>query len=213
MRTRVAATLIFRAPKPLFNTDLTKQFANYCECLQIAEIRAPITGTTGFRRGCQPGRPGRVRYSLTSPHACFQSNLVGIASFLQGCHHTGVGRLVQANSSSVYHSNTRMPFSDHDSIDQPNQPVRGHQEAQRADGAYPQSSCSVRRPPGCENKFILPASVQGRPRSAKAWDARCCISTDSLLQQVNTDSPATYAGYSSGSCGIESPFWPAALQG
>ena len=60
-----------------------------------------------------------VRYSLQNPHAYIDSNVVGFTNILEGCRHNGVQHLVYASSSSVYGGNTRMPFSEHDSVDHP----------------------------------------------------------------------------------------------
>jgi len=60
-----------------------------------------------------------VRYSLTNPQAYVDANLTGFVNVLEGCRHTGVEHLVYASSSSVYGGNTRMPFSEHDSVDHP----------------------------------------------------------------------------------------------
>lgn len=60
-----------------------------------------------------------VRYSLTNPHAYVQSNLLGFVNILEGCRHSGVQHLVYASSSSVYGGNTKLPFSEHDSVDHP----------------------------------------------------------------------------------------------
>ncbi|MCW5632316.1 MAG: NAD-dependent epimerase [Rubrivivax sp.] len=60
-----------------------------------------------------------VRYSLQNPHAYVDSNVVGFMNILEGCRHHGVRHLVYASSSSVYGGNTRMPFSEHDSVDHP----------------------------------------------------------------------------------------------
>ena len=60
-----------------------------------------------------------VRYSLANPHAYAQSNLVGFVNLLEGCRHGGVKHFVYASSSSVYGGNTKMPFSEHDSVDHP----------------------------------------------------------------------------------------------
>jgi UDP-glucuronate 4-epimerase len=60
-----------------------------------------------------------VRYSLTNPHAYIESNLAGFGNILEGCRHNGVEHLVYASSSSVYGGNTRLPFSEHDSVDHP----------------------------------------------------------------------------------------------
>ncbi|MCK9987703.1 MAG: UDP-glucuronate 4-epimerase [Azoarcus sp.] len=60
-----------------------------------------------------------VRYSLQNPHAYVDSNLVGFINILEGCRHNNVEHLVYASSSSVYGGNTKMPFSEHDSVDHP----------------------------------------------------------------------------------------------
>jgi UDP-glucuronate 4-epimerase len=60
-----------------------------------------------------------VRYSLQNPHAYVDANLVGFVNILEGCRHQRVQHLVYASSSSVYGGNTRMPFSEHDSVDHP----------------------------------------------------------------------------------------------
>nr|WP_315190145.1 NAD-dependent epimerase [uncultured Albidiferax sp.] len=60
-----------------------------------------------------------VRYSLQNPHAYVDSNLIGFVNILEGCRHSKVQHLVYASSSSVYGGNTKMPFSEHDSVDHP----------------------------------------------------------------------------------------------
>ena len=60
-----------------------------------------------------------VRYSLQNPNAYVQSNLVGFTNVLEGCRHHHVKHLVYASSSSVYGGNTKMPFSEKDTVDTP----------------------------------------------------------------------------------------------
>jgi UDP-glucuronate 4-epimerase len=60
-----------------------------------------------------------VRYSLVDPHAYVDANLVGFVNVLEGCRHTGCRHLVYASSSSVYGSNTKLPFSTSDNVDHP----------------------------------------------------------------------------------------------
>ena len=60
-----------------------------------------------------------VRYSIQNPHAYVDSNLFGFINVLEGCRHHQVQHLVYASSSSVYGGNTKMPFSEHDSVDHP----------------------------------------------------------------------------------------------
>jgi len=60
-----------------------------------------------------------VRYSLVNPQAYIDSNVVGFMNVLEGCRHSKVQHLVYASSSSVYGGNTKMPFSERDSVDHP----------------------------------------------------------------------------------------------
>ena len=60
-----------------------------------------------------------VRYSLQNPHAYVQSNLVAFTNILEGCRHNNIEHLVYASSSSVYGGNTKLPFSEQDTVDHP----------------------------------------------------------------------------------------------
>ena len=60
-----------------------------------------------------------VRYSLVDPFAYVDANLTGFATILEGCRHNECRHLLYASSSSVYGSNTKMPFSVHENVDHP----------------------------------------------------------------------------------------------
>jgi UDP-glucuronate 4-epimerase len=60
-----------------------------------------------------------VRYSLENPHAYTQSNVTGFLHILEGCRALKIEHLVYASSSSVYGSNAKQPFSEHDNVDHP----------------------------------------------------------------------------------------------
>jgi len=60
-----------------------------------------------------------VRYSIENPMAYVDTNLTGFAHILEGCRHSKVKHLVYASSSSVYGSNSILPFSVHDNVDHP----------------------------------------------------------------------------------------------
>ncbi len=60
-----------------------------------------------------------VRYSLENPIAYINSNIVGFANILENCRYYKIEHLVYASTSSVYGSNTKMPFSEHDSANHP----------------------------------------------------------------------------------------------
>jgi len=60
-----------------------------------------------------------VRYSIINPKAYIDSNLVGFANILECCRHHKIKHLVYASSSSVYGSNTKVPFATSDNVDHP----------------------------------------------------------------------------------------------
>jgi UDP-glucuronate 4-epimerase len=60
-----------------------------------------------------------VRHSLVDPFAYVDANLTGFTTVLEGCRHNGCRHLLYASSSSVYGSNTQMPFSVHENVDHP----------------------------------------------------------------------------------------------
>ncbi|MCB2099377.1 MAG: NAD-dependent epimerase [Rhodobacterales bacterium] len=60
-----------------------------------------------------------VRYSLENPHSYVDSNIVGFLNILEGCRYAECEHLVYASSSSVYGTNTKMPFTVHEGVDHP----------------------------------------------------------------------------------------------
>jgi UDP-glucuronate 4-epimerase len=72
-----------------------------------------------FKRVVHLAAQAGVRYSITNPYAYVDSNIVGFLNILEGCRFAQTEHLVYASSSSVYGSNTKMPFSTGDSVDHP----------------------------------------------------------------------------------------------
>ncbi len=66
-----------------------------------------------------------VRYSIENPEAYISSNMVGFFNILEECRHSydggrrGVEHLVYASSSSVYGTNSKIPYSVEDPVDRP----------------------------------------------------------------------------------------------
>jgi len=60
-----------------------------------------------------------VRYSLDRPDTYIDSNVVGFLNILEGCRATGPEHLIYASTSSVYGTNTKLPFSVHDRATHP----------------------------------------------------------------------------------------------
>jgi len=60
-----------------------------------------------------------VRYSIENPDVYIQSNTLGFHYILEACRNYPVKHLIHASSSSVYGSNTKIPFSEDDKVDTP----------------------------------------------------------------------------------------------
>ncbi len=87
--------------------------------LEDREGMAELFKTQQFEGVVNLAAQAGVRYSLENPLAYIDTNLVGFGHILEGCRHNKVGHLVYASSSSVYGSNTKMPFSTHDNVNHP----------------------------------------------------------------------------------------------
>jgi len=94
----------------------------------FTDIRASIEDQSTMEAVFKTHQPQRVvnlaaqagvRYSLINPHSYINSNIMGFMNILEGCRHNNVEHLVYASSSSVYGSNTKMPFSVQDNVDHP----------------------------------------------------------------------------------------------
>jgi len=104
-----------------------------------------------------------VRYSITNPHAYADSNLVGFVNVLEGCRHNDVQHLVYASSSSVYGGNTKMPFSEHDSVDHP---VSLYAATKKANELMAHTYSHLYRLPTTGLRFFTVYGPWGRPDMA-----------------------------------------------
>jgi UDP-glucuronate 4-epimerase len=68
---------------------------------------------------CHLAAQAGVRYSLTHPHVYQKSNGEGFLNILELARHYNVENFVYASSSSVYGSNTKIPFSESDPVEHP----------------------------------------------------------------------------------------------
>jgi UDP-glucuronate 4-epimerase len=58
-----------------------------------------------------------VRYSIENPHAYVDSNVKGFLNILEACAQHKIDHLIYASSSSVYGTNTKVPFNEEDKTD------------------------------------------------------------------------------------------------
>jgi UDP-glucuronate 4-epimerase len=72
-----------------------------------------------FNRVIHLAAQAGVRYSIENPHVYVDSNVTGFLHIIEGCRHNGIEHLVYASTSSVYGSNTHMPFAVDQNVDHP----------------------------------------------------------------------------------------------
>jgi len=104
-----------------------------------------------------------VRYSLENPLAYVDTNLLGFANILEGSRHNNIEHLVYASSSSVYGSNTNMPFSVHDNVDHP---VSLYAASKKANELMAHTYSHLYRIPTTGLRFFTVYGPWGRPDMA-----------------------------------------------
>ncbi len=117
----------------------------------------------GFSRVVHLGAQAGVRYSMENPLAYVDSNIVGTTNILEGCRHTGVEHLVYASTSSVYGSNTSMPFSTHQSVDHP---LSFYAATKKANELMAHTYSTLYRLPTTGLRFFTVYGPWGRPDMA-----------------------------------------------
>lgn len=104
-----------------------------------------------------------VRWSITNPWAYVDSNLVGFLSILEACRHNEVGHLIYASSSSVYGSNTKLPFAVEDTVDHP---VSLYAATKKANELMAHTYSHLYRLPTTGLRFFTVYGPWGRPDMA-----------------------------------------------
>jgi len=107
-----------------------------------------------------------VRYSLIEPRAYASANLAGHLEVLEACRGiAGLKHLVYASSSSVYGGNTKLPFSETDSVDTPQSLYAA---TKKADELMSHCYAHLYRLPLTMLRFFTVYGPWGRPDMA-AW--------------------------------------------
>jgi UDP-glucuronate 4-epimerase len=104
-----------------------------------------------------------VRYSLENPHAYVESNIIAFTNILEACRHAKVPHLTYASTSSVYGANTRMPFSEHRSV---NHPLQFYAATKRANELMAHSYSHLFGLPTTGLRFFTVYGPWGRPDMA-----------------------------------------------
>jgi UDP-glucuronate 4-epimerase len=104
-----------------------------------------------------------VRYSLDNPDVYGQSNLVGFLNVLEACRQHRPEHLIYASSSSVYGSNSKMPFSVEDAVDHP---ISLYAATKRANELLADSYCHLYGLRASGLRFFTVYGPWGRPDMA-----------------------------------------------
>jgi UDP-glucuronate 4-epimerase len=113
-----------------------------------------------------------VRHSLENPHAYADANLEGFINILEGCRHNECRHLVFASSSSVYGSNTKLPFSVQDNVDHP---ISLYAASKKANELMAHSYSHLYRIPATGLRFFTVYGPWGRPDMAMFLFARAIL--------------------------------------
>lgn len=110
-----------------------------------------------------------VRYSIENPMAYVESNIVGFAHILECCRHHAVKHLVYASSSSVYGLNTKVPYSEDDTVDHP---VSLYAASKKADELMAHAYSKLYGLPTTGLRYFTVYGPWGRPDMAPMLFAR-----------------------------------------
>ena len=119
-----------------------------------------------------------VRYSLKNPLAYINSNIVGFANILENCRLNDVEHLVYASTSSVYGANSKMPFSEHDSV---NHPLSVYAASKKSNELMAHSYSYLYQLPTTGLRFFTVYGPWGRP------DMALFKFTKSILEEKTID--------------------------
>jgi UDP-glucuronate 4-epimerase len=104
-----------------------------------------------------------VRYSMENPLAYINSNIVGFAHILENCRIHNTEHLVYASTSSVYGANTKMPFSEHHSV---NHPLSVYAASKKSNELMAHSYSNLYQLPTTGLRFFTVYGPWGRPDMA-----------------------------------------------
>ncbi|MBR2867793.1 MAG: NAD-dependent epimerase/dehydratase family protein [Clostridia bacterium] len=104
-----------------------------------------------------------VRYSITNPDVYIESNIIGFYNILEACRHNPVEHLVYASSSSVYGSNTKIPYSTDDKVDNP---VSLYAASKKSNELMAHAYSKIYNVPSTGLRFFTVYGPAGRPDMA-----------------------------------------------
>jgi UDP-glucuronate 4-epimerase len=130
-----------------------------------------------FERVIHLAAQAGVRHSLSHPDSYIQSNLVGFTNMLESCRHHDVGHLVYASTSSVYGSNTKMPFTTQQGTQHP---VSLYAATKKANEMMAHSYSHLFRLPTTGFRFFTVYGAMGRPDMALFKFAKAMLAGEAI---------------------------------
>jgi UDP-glucuronate 4-epimerase len=122
-----------------------------------------VFGEHAIQRVVHLAAQAGVRYSVENPYAYIESNVLGFQNILEGCRHNQIEHLVYASTSSIYGSNTKQPFSEHDPTEHQ---VSLYAATKKANEAMAHSYAHLYRLPVTGLRFFTVYGPWGRPDMA-----------------------------------------------
>ncbi|WP_298480658.1 NAD-dependent epimerase [uncultured Maribacter sp.] len=120
---RLAELGIFKEEASIFNltttSSLYEKFKFIRANIEDRKELPKIFKKEKFDYVCNLAAQAGVRYSIEEPESYIDSNIVGFLNILECCRNNNIKHLVYASSSSVYGTNTKIPFSTNDKVDTP----------------------------------------------------------------------------------------------
>jgi UDP-glucuronate 4-epimerase len=135
----------------------------YRGCLEDVSFIERVFSEHRFDRVIHLAAQAGVRYSMVNPRAYVSSNIDGFLNILEACRSARVAHLAFASSSSVYGSNSKIPFSETDPVDHP---VSLYAATKRANELMAHSYSNLYGLPVTGMRFFTVYGPMGRPDMA-----------------------------------------------
>ncbi|MBA3511195.1 NAD-dependent epimerase/dehydratase family protein [Sphingomonas sp.] len=156
-----------------FGNAFTFLRADFADSAELASVVEGVDFERLVHLGAQVG----VRYGLVNPASYVRSNGVGHLNILELARHRELKHLVYASSSSVYGSNTSLPFRVEDRTDRP---ISLYAATKKADELMSESYSSLFRLPMTGLRFFTVYGPWGRPDMAVWLFTKAILSGEPL---------------------------------
>jgi UDP-glucuronate 4-epimerase len=143
--------------------EASQRFTNVVGDLADSELINGLFAKHHFSHVVHLAAQAGVRYSLEAPHTYIDSNITGFLNILEAARHHKPEHVIFASSSSVYGANTKVPFSEADTVDHP---VSLYAATKKANEAMAHSYAHLYDIPLTGLRFFTVYGPWGRPDMA-----------------------------------------------